>query len=165
MDEEESKTEKRREAISKSLLFKGPTVVAALVCFVAFVFSDAVGLAIVLAPNLLQGTFLVALAPGGLPAQGFLDLVGVFMVLLGMMYVVSGVLLWSEVYWIKGVFAGIVVSVVGMVASGLATTFAPGVAATGMIVNVLIVTLLATETWEATRGMKLREGPVMGESP
>ncbi|MDG7009008.1 MAG: hypothetical protein JRN06_12420 [Nitrososphaerota archaeon] len=150
---EESEIDARKEALKKSLLFKGPTVVAALVCWVAFAFSDATGVALVLAPKDLSGTFLVG-AGGSLPSQGILDAMGVMMVILGLLYVVSGILLWSEVHWIKGVYVGIIVSVVGMVGSGLGTVFAPGLAATGMIVNVLIVTLLATETWEATRGMK-----------
>ncbi|MDG6910072.1 MAG: hypothetical protein JRN08_06855 [Nitrososphaerota archaeon] len=154
MGEEVDESEARREAIKKSLLFKGPTVVAALVCWVAFAYSDAAGVAMVLAPSDLMGTFLVGGTGGGLPSQGVLDLVGVVMVILGVMYVVSGILLWSEVHWIKGVYVGIIVSVLGMVGSGLGTVFAPGLAATGMIINVLIVTLLATETWEATRGMK-----------
>ncbi len=154
MDKEEDESEARRAAIKKSLLFKGPTVVAALVCWVAFAFSDAAGVAMVLAPNDLSGTFLISSSGGALPSQYVLDLLGVVMVLLGVMYVVSGILLWSEVHWIKGVYVGIIVSVVGMVGSGLGTVFAPGLAATGMIINVLIVTLLATETWEATRGMK-----------
>ena len=154
MSEEEREREARNDAIRKSLLFKGPTVVAALVCFVAFAFSDAVGVGMVLAPGALQGTFLIDLSNGALPSQVLLDSMGVVMVVLGVMYVVSGILLWSEEHWIKGVYIGIVVSVLGMVGSGLGTTFAPGVAATGMIINVLIVTLLATETWEATRGVK-----------
>lgn len=154
MGEEVDESEARREAIKKSLLFKGPTVVAALVCWVAFAFSDAAGIAMVLAPSDLMGTFLIGGTGGGLPSQGVLDLVGVVMVILGVMYVVSGALLWSEVHWIKGVYVGIIVSVLGMVGSGLGTVFAPGLAATGMIINVLIVTLLATETWEATRGIK-----------
>ena len=153
MGEEESEIDARKEALKKSLLFKGPTVVAALVCWVAFVFSDATGVALVLAPSDLSGTFLVT-AGGSLPSHGVLDAMGVMMVILGLLYVVSGILLWSEVHWIKGVYVGIIVSVVGMVGSGLGTVFAPGLAATGMIINVLIVTLLATETWEATRGMK-----------
>ncbi len=154
MGEAENEGEKRREAMKKSLLFKGPTVVAALVCFVAFAFSDATGIAMVLAPSMLQGTFLVPATVGTAPSQGLLDAVGIVMGILGVLYVVSGILLWSEVHWIKGVYAGIIVSIVGMVGAGLATVFAPGIAATGMIINVLIVTLLATETWEATRGMK-----------
>ncbi|HKT22794.1 MAG TPA: hypothetical protein VJR06_09335 [Nitrososphaerales archaeon] len=154
MGKEEDESEARKEAIKKSLLFKGPTVVAALVCWVAFAFADASGVAMVLAPQDLAGTFLITGVGGALPSQAVLDLLGVAMVILGLLYVVSGILLWSEVHWIKGVYVGIVVSVVGMVASGLGTVFAPGLAATGMIINVLIVTLLATETWEATRGVK-----------
>lgn len=154
MGEEESEGEKRQAAMKRSLLFKGPTVVAALVCFVAFAYSIATGVAIMVAPAALQGTFLLPTTGGNAPSQGFLDIMGVVMGILGFLYVVSGALLWSEVYWIKGVYAGIVVSIVGMVGAGLWTVFAPGIAATGMIINVLIVTLLATETWEATRGMR-----------
>ncbi len=146
--------EEARRGDSASLLFKGPTVVAALVCWVAAVFSAAAGAAIALAPSDLQGTFLVSLSTGSIPSQGFLDLVGAVMVGLGIGYVISGVLLWSEVYWIKGIYVGMIVSMVGMVGSGLGTTLAPGMAAAGMIINVLIITLLATETWEARRGMK-----------
>ena len=143
-----------RRADSASLLFKGPTVVAALVCFVAAVFTAAAGVAIAFASGDLQGTLLVSLSSGDLPSQGLLDLVGAVMVGAGAGYGVSGVLLWSEVHWIKGVYAGLIVSMVGMVSSGLGTTLAPGMAAAGMIINVLIVTLLATETWEARRGIK-----------
>jgi hypothetical protein len=153
MGKEESEIEARREAIKKSLLFKGPTVVAALVCFVAFAFAESAGLAMVFAPYALQGTFLIG-EGSGLPSHELLSLMGAVLAVLGVLYVASGVLLWSEVHWIKGVYAGIIVSVVGMVGAGLGTVFAPGIAATGMIINVLIVTLLATETWEATRGMK-----------
>ena len=154
MGGEHEGAEGERRPDSASLLFKGPTVVAALVCFVAAVFSAAAGIGIAVAPSDLQGTFLVTLSNGTLPSSGLLDLVGGVMVGLGVAYVLSGVLLWSEVHWIKGVYAGLIVSMVGMVASGLGTTLAPGMAAAGMIINVLIVTLLATETWEARRGMK-----------
>lgn len=142
----------RREADSKSLLFKGPTVVAALVCIVAAIFSVALGAVIVYAPGALEGTFLISLSGGGPASRGLLNLVGGSMVALGALYVVAAFLLWSEVHWIKGVYVGIIVSSVGTLASGLDTTIAPGIAAAGMILNVLIVTLLATETWEARRG-------------
>ena len=151
---ENEAVEEGRRADSASLLFKGPTVVAALVCFVAAVFTAAAGLAIAFASADLQGTFLVSLSSGGLPSQGLLDMVGAVRIGLGAGYVASGVLLWSVVHWVKGVYAGLIVSMVGMVASGLGTTLAPGMAAAGMIVIVLIVTLLATETWEARRGTK-----------
>lgn len=151
---EQELVEERRRSDGASLLFKGPTVVAALVCWVAAVFSGAAGAAIALAPSDLQGTFLVSLSTGTLPSPGFLDLVGAVMIGLGIGYVVSGILLWSERHWIKGIYAGMIVSMVGMVGSGLGTTLAPGMAAAGMIINVLIVTLLATETWEARRGMR-----------
>ena len=154
MGEKENKTEERSGTVSKSLLFKGPTVIAALVCFVAALFSVAVGAAVFYTPGGVQGTFLINLSNGNPLPQGLLDTVGSAMVGLGVLYGLSALLLWSEVHWIKGVYAGIIVSMVGMVVSGLSTTFAPGIAATGMIVNVLIITLLATETWEATRGMK-----------
>lgn len=150
----EEKSEHRREAETKSLLFKGPTVVAALVCAVAAVFSYGAGIAIIFTPGSLQGTFLINLTTGSEPSQGFLNVVGAVIVALGALYVISAYLLWSEVHWVKGVYAGIVVSIVGMLVSGLETTFAPGFAAAGMIVNVLIVTLLATETWEARRGAR-----------
>lgn len=145
----------RRVADNKSLLFKGPTVVAALVCAVAAVFSYGVGVVIIFAPTYLQGTLLVDLSTGDAPSQGLLNIVGTVVIILGFTYVVSAYLLWSEKHWIKGVYAGIVVSIVGMLESGLDTTFAPGIAAAGMIMNVLIVTLLATETWEARRGITL----------
>lgn len=154
MGEGEDKEAEIREELRKSLLFKGPTVVAALVCFVAAVFSIATGAAIVFSPDSLEGTFLINLGGGGLPPLGALDLTGSALIVLGVIYFVSAVLLWSEVHWIKGVYAGIIVSIIGMVVSGLATTLAPGIAASGMIINVMIVTLLATETWEAKRGMK-----------
>lgn len=153
MGEDQEKAARRREAESKSLLFKGPTVVAALVCFVAALFSVTVGGAIAFASGDLQGTLLINLSGGPLPL-GLLDLAGAAMIVLGAAYAFSAVLLWSEVQWIRGVYAGIIVSAVGMVGSGLETTFAPGIAATGMIINVLIITLLATETWEASRGAK-----------
>ncbi len=153
MGGEQDKIEERREAVSKSLLFKGPTVVAAIVCIVAAFASAAIGAAFMFAPSDLQGTFLISLSNGNLPSQSLLNLAGGVMVMLAVVYVVSAVLLWSEVHWIKGIYAGMIVSIIGMVGSGLGTTFAPGIAAAGMIVNVLIVTLLATETWEARRGM------------
>ncbi|MDG7012637.1 MAG: hypothetical protein JRN46_00250 [Nitrososphaerota archaeon] len=148
----EETEEERRVADGNSLLFKGPTVVAALVCAVAAAFSYGVGIGIIFAPAYLQGIFLVDLSTGNAPSQGLLNIVGAVIVTLGLAYVISAYLLWSEKHWIKGVYAGIVVSIVGMLESGLDTTFAPGIAAAGMILNVLIVTLLATETWEARRG-------------
>ncbi|MCL5672591.1 MAG: hypothetical protein JRN56_04710 [Nitrososphaerota archaeon] len=151
MIEREEESKEMRVAESNSLLFKGPTVVAALVCAVAAVFFYGVGIGIIFAPVYLQGTFLVDLSTGNAPSQGLLNVVGAVIVTLGLAYVISAYLLWSEKHWIKGVYAGIVVSIVGMLESGLDTTFAPGMAAAGMIVNVLIVTLLATETWEARR--------------
>lgn len=151
---EEEKTGERRVADNRSLLFKGPTVVAALVCAVSAVFFFGVGIAVVSAPNLLRGTFLVDLSTGSAPSQVLLNVVGAVLAILGLTYVISAYLLWSERHWVKGVYAGIIVSVVGMLESGLDTTFAPGIAAAGMILNVLIVTLLATETWEARRGAK-----------
>lgn len=151
---EEETHERRSDAVSGSLLFKGPTVVAALVCLVAAIFSLGVGSVIIVSPGQLQGSILVNLSGGGQLPQGDLNLIGGAMVALGFLYVVSAVLLWSEVQWIRGVYVGIVVSMLGTVVSGLGTTLAPGVAAAGMIINVLIVTLLATETWEARRGMK-----------
>jgi hypothetical protein len=153
MEKEEMKAERRREADGQSLLFKGPTVVAALVCGVSALFYFGTGIAFVSAPGDLQGTLLISLSNGTSPSAGLLDPVGAIMMTLGAAYVVSAYLLWSEAHWIKGVYAGILVSIVGMVVSGLGTTFAPGIAAAGMIVNVLIVTLLATETWEARRAM------------
>lgn len=154
MDGEETRSEERMEAISRSFLFKGPTVVAALVCLVAALFSVAVGVAVAYTPSNLQGTFLVTLSNGAPLPQGLLNTVGGVMIALGVLYALSALLLFSEQHWIKGVYAGIVVSMVGMLVSGLSTTFAPGIAASGLIINVLIVTLLATETWEATRGVK-----------
>jgi hypothetical protein len=151
---ESSKEEGRREMAKGSLLFKGPTVVAALVCFVAALFAVSVGVAVVTSPGSFQGSLLLNLGGGGQLSQGSIDLIGGTMVALGLMYTASAVLLWSEVHWIKGVYAGIIVSMVGTVASGLGTTLAPGIAAAGMIINVLIITLLATETWEARRAMK-----------
>lgn len=141
-----------RGASSDSFLFKGPTVVAALVCAATAVFSVAIGVAMMTAPDTLQGTFLVSLSGGHPLSQGLLNSVGSLTVALGAAYVVSASLLWSEVHWVKGVYVGMMVSIIGMLGSGLETTFAPGIAAAGMIVNVLIVTLLATETWEARRG-------------
>ena len=153
MGKEETE-EEMRVAESNSFLFKGPTVVAALVCAVAAVFYYGIGIGIIFSSGYLQGTFLVDLSTGGAPSQGLLNVVGAVIVTLGLTYVISAYLLWSEKHWVKGVYAGIVVSIVGMLESGLDTTFAPGIAAAGMIVNVLIVTLLATETWEARRGTK-----------
>lgn len=149
----EQESEKRRREASGSLLFKGPTVVAALVCFVAALFSIAVGAAVLASPASLQGSLLVNLAGGDALPQGDIGLIGGTLVGLGVAYAFSAVLLWSEVHWVKGVYAGIIVSMVGTVAAGLGTTLAPGIAAAGMIINVLIITLLATETWEARRSM------------
>lgn len=152
MTEEQGSEERKRTVVANSLLFKGPTVVAALVCAVAAVFSMAVGAVIATNPQSLEGTFLVDFASGNSALLGLLSGIGVVMLALGAAYVASAVLLWSETHWVRGVYLGIVVSIVGMVWSGLETTFAPGVAAAGMIVNVMIITLLATETWEARRG-------------
>ncbi|MDG6960490.1 MAG: hypothetical protein JRM89_04335 [Nitrososphaerota archaeon] len=143
-----------RASVSNSFLFKGPTVVAALVCGVAAVFSVAIGVAMATSPGSLEGTLLVNLSAGTSPSNGLLGGFGTVNVALGVVYVLSATLLWSETHWVKGVYVGMIVSIVGMVWSGLATTFAPGIAAAGMIVNVLIATLLATETWEARRGTK-----------
>ncbi|MDG6988458.1 MAG: hypothetical protein JRN21_03940 [Nitrososphaerota archaeon] len=151
---EEENEKRRNDAIKNSFLFKGPTVVAALVCAVAAVFSISVGTAIVTSPGALQGTFLVNLSTGNGVSRGLLGGFGIVLLVLGVIYVASAALLWSEIHWIKGVYVGIVASIIGMVWSGIGTTFAPGIAAAGMLVNVLIVTLLATETWEATRGVK-----------
>jgi hypothetical protein len=150
---EDGEVEERRVA-SGSLLFKGPTVVAALVCLVAALFAGAVGAMILVTPDALQGSILINLSGGGKLPSADLLLIGGTMVVLGVLYVISAALLWSEVQWIRGVYVGIVVSMVGTVVSGLGTTLAPGIAAAGMIINVLIVTLLATETWEARRAMK-----------
>lgn len=155
----EQEKEKERRNASGSLLFKGPTVVAALVCFVAALFALGVGAAIISSPSSLEGSLLVSLSSSAQLPAGELELMGGTMVALGVAYIFSAVLLWSEVHWIKGVYAGIIVSMVGTVAAGLGTTVAPGIAAAGMIINVLIVTLLATETWEARRSIKTTEGP------
>ena len=148
----EEDIEERKRAEAKSLIFKGPTVVAALVCFVAAVFSVGLGLIIWAVPSDLQGTFFVNLSNGIQVSSRLLNLITVVLVVLGIGYVASGALLWSKAHWIKGIYAGIMVSIVGMLASGLATTFAPGLAASGLILNILIVTLVATETWEESRG-------------
>jgi len=144
--------EERREAERKSLIFKGPTVVAALVCFVAALFAVFLGLIILTVPSELQGTFFVNLSNGNPVSSSLLGLITVVLLILGGGYVLSGALLWSKTHWIKGIYVGIMVSIVGMLASGLATTFAPGLAASGLILNILIVTLIATETWEESRG-------------
>jgi hypothetical protein len=154
MGVEQNNAQGRKDDEGESLLFKGPTVVAALVCIVAAVFSFGTGMAFLFAPDPLQGTLLINLSNGSAPSGSLLDLLGVVLVALGIVYVISAALLWSEAHWIKGVYAGIIVSIVGTLVSGLGTTLAPGIAAAGMIVNVLIVTLLATETWEARRAMK-----------
>jgi hypothetical protein len=151
---DENKGEGRREVAKGSLLFKGPTVVAALVCFVAALFSVAVGAAIVVSPSSFEGSLIINLAGGSQLSVASANLMGGIMILLGLMYAFSAVLLWSEVHWVRGVYAGIIVSMLGTVAAGLGTTLAPGIAAAGMIINVLIITLLATETWEARRAMR-----------
>lgn len=151
----EHSSEERREAPGPgSFLFKGPTVVAALVCAVSAVFSVAVGAALASSPGSLQGSLLIDLSGGNGPSRGLLSGFGAVLIVLGAVYMISAVLLWSEVHWVKGVYVGIVVSMAGMLWSGLGTAFAPGIAAAGMLINVLIVTLLATETWEARRGAK-----------
>jgi hypothetical protein len=144
----------RKQAERKSLLFKGPTVVAAIVCFVSGVFSIGIGFIALFASSDLQGTLLINLSNGHSISGGLLDLVGATTIGLGIAYFVAGILLWTKKYWISGIYFGIMISIVGMVASGLGTTFAPGLAAAGMIINVLIVTLLATETWEESRDME-----------
>ena len=97
---EEKTAQERRKAESRSFLFRGPTVVAALVCAVSAVFSVAVGAALVSAPSALEGTLLVSLSNGNPPPQGLLNAVGGVMLLLAFAYVVSAGLLWSEVHWI-----------------------------------------------------------------
>ncbi|MDG6920057.1 MAG: hypothetical protein JRN59_00835 [Nitrososphaerota archaeon] len=154
MGEEAHGDEASRANVSNSFLFKGPTVVAALVCGVAAVFSVSIGVALYMSPASLEGTLLVSLSSGNPPSGALFGAFGVVNMLLGCVYVISATLLWSETHWVKGVYVGMIVSIVGMVWSGLATTFAPGIAAAGMIVNVLIATLLATETWEARRGTR-----------
>jgi len=150
---EESK-EERKKIEKKSLLFKGPTVVAAIVCFVAGLFSFGIGFLALGSPSTLQGTFLINLSNGRQVSTGLLDLIGAVTIGIGIFYFLSGWLLWSKTHWITGIYVGIMVSVFGTAASGLGTTFAPGAAAAGMIINVLIVTLLATETWEESRDME-----------
>lgn len=150
--QEHKDAEEMKEAERRSLIFKGPTVVAALVCFVAALFAVGLGLVVFTVPSDLQGTFFVNLSNGNPVSRGLLELIGVVLVILGGGYVLSGALLWSKAHWIKGVYVGIMVSIVGMLASGLATTFAPGLAASGLVLNILIVTLVATETWEESRG-------------
>ena len=127
--EEQKNAEDRKEAERKSPLFNGPTVVAALVCFVAALFSAAMGLAALLAPSDVRGSLLINLANGQTISNGFLELLGVVMIALGGAYILSGALLWSKVYWIKGIYFGIMVSIAGLVVSGFGTTFAPGAAA------------------------------------
>ena len=144
----------RKQEEKKSLLFKGPTVVAAIVCFVSGIFSLGIGFASLFASSDLQGTLLINLSNGHSISGGLLDLVGATTISIGIAYFASGILLWSKKHWIMGIYFGIMISIVGMVASGLGTTFAPGLAAAGMIINVLIVTLLATETWEESRDME-----------
>lgn len=155
MQSEERRTseEEHRQEERQSILFRGPTVVAALVCFVtaAFTFSiGAVGLAV---PSDVQSTLLVNLSSGQL-SSNFVNIMSVVLIVLSVAYIATGVLLWSSRSWIKGIYVGIAVSIIGTVVSGLATTFVPGAAAAGMIINVLIVTLLATETWEESRNLK-----------
>lgn len=152
--EEAKVVDERKEAERKSLLFRGPTVVAAMVCFVTAVFAISIGLVALIVPSDVQGTLLINLSGGQAVSGSLLDLISVVLLALGVAYVLSGVLLWSSKLWIKGIYMGMLVSIVGTVVSGLGTTFAPGGAAAGMIINVLIITLLATETWEESRGLE-----------
>ena len=91
---------------------------------------------------------LTSLGPSTQITQGIITIVGVATLILGIFYVVSGALLWSATRWVQGAYMGIVVSVLGTVISGAVVLFAPGPAAAAMVVNVLIITLIATETWE-----------------
>lgn len=153
-EERRSSEEKERQAERKSLLFRGPTVVAALVCFVTAAFTFPIGLVGLVAPSDVAGTLLINLSNGQPVSTLLVDAASVILISLGAVYVLTGVFLWSSRLWIKGIYLGITVSIVGAVVSGLGTTFAPGAAAAGMIINVLIVTLLATETWEESRSLK-----------
>ena len=150
---EQDDAEARKAAERRSVLFKGPTVVAALVCYVAGVFCLIIGLVTSAAFTFIKGSLLLSLANGQTISSGLQELITVVMIALGVAYFASGAMLWSKRLWIKGIYVGIMVSIVGMVVSAMGTTFAPGAAASGMVINVLIVTLLATETWEAARGL------------
>ena len=152
-DRETSEVE-ARQAEKRSLLFRGPTVVAALVCFVSAAFTFPIGVVGLLIPSEIRGTLLINLSNGQPLSTLLVNALSVVLIVLGATYVLTGVFLWSSKLWIKGIYIGITVSIVGAVVAGLGTTFAPGAAAAGMIINVLIVTLLATETWEESRSLK-----------
>ncbi|MCL4519353.1 MAG: hypothetical protein M1587_09165 [Thaumarchaeota archaeon] len=153
MEERKASEEEARQVERRSALFRGPTVVAALVCFVTAAFTFSIGAVGLIVPSDVQNTLLINLS-NGQPVSDLVDIMSLVLIVLGVAYVLTGVLLWSSGSWIKGIYIGIAVSIVGTVVSGLSTTFAPGAAAAGMIINVLIVTLLATETWEESRSLK-----------
>ncbi len=149
---EEKKLEREREEIEeekKALFRRGPTVAASLVCIILGAVGAVTGGVAIFAPSYIEGMIvLTSLGPSTQITQGIITLVGVATLILGVFYVVSGSLLWSATRWVTGAYMGIIVSVLGTVVSGAVVLFAPGPAAAAMVVNVLIITLIATETWE-----------------
>lgn len=135
----------------KSRLIRGgPTIAAAIVCFVSGVFSLSLGLFIMLAPKDLQGIVFMSLTASNSPisTSSILGITSFVTVILGILYFAAGALLWSYTQWARGAYLGIVVSILGTGLSGLGVTFAPGAASAGLVINILIITMIATEAWE-----------------
>ena len=121
-----------------------------ILCIVSGLFSASVGLIALVQPSTLQGTLLISLAGGQAVSSALVGLAGFIMILLGVGYFASSAMLWSKSTWVRGTYLGVLVSIIGAVISGLATLFAPGAAAAGMVINILIITLLATQSWEVS---------------
>jgi hypothetical protein len=131
------------------LMRGGPTVAAALVCFVSGVFSITFGLSALLLPKDLVGIFLISpIGSSGTQVSSVFELSGIALTVLGIVYIAAGIFLWSPKMWARGAYLGIIVSIVGTIISGVSVTYEPGIAAAGLVVNILIITMIATETWE-----------------
>lgn len=144
------------------LMRGGPTVAAALVCFVSGIFSITFGLSVLLLPKDLVGVFLIApIGSSGTLASSVFELSGMGTTVLGIVYIIAGIFLWSPKMWARGAYLGIVVSIVGTIISGISVTYEPGIAAAGLVVNILIITMIATETWEER--MQLTQERILGK--
>ncbi len=150
MNSETSESNEKSSQIENNhSMRRGPTIAAALVCLVTGVFGVLLGVLLLIAPK--QTVELIALSPSSnspFLSSFTLELGGLIITILGVAYLVSALLLWSITRWVNGAYLGIIVSMFGTIVSGLGVTFAPGPAASGLVVNVLIITMIATETWE-----------------
>ena len=124
------------------------------------VFSIVLGVLSLLAPSSLQGVVVInALVQNQPLGSLFVSLLGPVSLSLGVLYMIAGLFLWSPMRWSKGAYLAIIVAVIGTIEGGLAATFAPGAAASGMVINVLLITLIATETWEERLAASMQRNP------